>query len=60
MVLPLYLRGDAIQEKEHRKQETMKKWMDHIHRTFRGDERYMIQSAYYKEQGYRPFILCGG
>ena len=60
LVLPLYLRGDAIQEKERIKQESMKKWMDHIRKTFKGEERYMMQAAYYKQQDYRPLYTLRG
>ena len=54
MVLPLYLRADAIQEEEQKKQEEMRPWLEHIKKYFKGDERYMLTSAYYKEAGYRP------
>lgn len=54
MVLPLYLRADAIQEEEQKKQDEMRPWMGHIKKCFRGDERYMLTSAYYREAGYRP------
>ena len=54
MVLPLYLRADAIQEEEQKKQDEMRPWLEHIKKYFKGDERYMLTSAYYKEAGYRP------
>lgn len=54
LVLPLYLRSDAIQESEQKKQKAMEKWLKHIRKFFKGDERYMIENAYYREMDYRP------
>ncbi len=55
LVLPLYKRSDEIQAKERAKQKSMEKWVKHIRRTFSGNERFMMISAYYKEQNYKPF-----
>ncbi|MBR1472502.1 MAG: YidC/Oxa1 family membrane protein insertase, partial [Lachnospiraceae bacterium] len=60
LVLPLYAQAERIQEKERKNQEKMKSWLTHIQKTFSGDERYMIQNAYYKEQGYKPFYALKG
>lgn len=56
LVLPLYKRADAVQEADRRKQEGMKKWVDHIKRTFTKDERFMILSEYYRQQDYEPVM----
>ena len=40
-------------EEERAKQASMAKWVDHIKAHFKGDEQYMMLSAYYAEQGYR-------
>ncbi len=56
LVLPLYKRADAVQEADRRKQEEMKKWVDHIKKTFQKDERFMILSEYYRQQDYEPVM----
>lgn len=55
LVLPLYKRSDAIQDEERQRQKDMAHWVSHIKRTFKGDERYMMLSTYYREQGYRSW-----
>ena len=60
LVLPLYLRADAIQEAEQKKQKAMERWIGHIKKTFTGDERYMMTNAYYAEMGYKPLYALKG
>ena len=60
LVLPIYKRADLAQEEERKKQEQMKPYVSMINRSFRGDERYMMLSAYYKEAGYRPLYALRG
>lgn len=60
LALPLYRRADAYAAAERRKRAEMKQWTDHIRRTFRGDERYMMLNAWYKEQGYHPMMSLRG
>ncbi|MBR3305694.1 MAG: membrane protein insertase YidC [Lachnospiraceae bacterium] len=60
LCLPLYLRADAIQEEESRKQKEMEKWTKHIRETFSGDERMMMQNAYYRQQHYHPASALKG
>ncbi len=60
LILPLYLRADSLQEEESERQKNMKFWTDHIRKFFRSDERYMIQSAYYRTQQYRPIYALRG
>jgi len=54
LVLPLYRRADAIQTEQRDKALQMKPWVDHIKKTFRGDERFMMLETYYREVGYKP------
>ena len=54
LCLPLYAMADAAQEREREKQKSMEKWVEHIKKHFKGDEQYMMLSAYYEEQGYHP------
>lgn len=60
LILPLYLRADVLQEEESDRQKKMKFWIDHIRKFFFSDERYMIQSAYYRTQGYKPIYALRG
>ena len=60
LVLPLYRRSDALQEEERRKQASMTRWVEHIKRTFTGDERFMMLSAYYRQQNYKPVYALRG
>ncbi len=60
LVLPLYLRADAIQDVEAAKQKEMSAWLSHIRKNFRGDERNMMISAYYLEKEYRPIYALRG
>ncbi len=59
LILPLYKRSDAIQDEERARQKAMSHWVDHIKKTFKGDERYMILSAYYRQQGYKSWYALG-
>ena len=54
LCLPLYKRADAIQDEERKKQDSMSHWVDHIKKNFKGDERYMMLTTYYRHQGYKP------
>ncbi len=60
LVLPLYRRADALQAEQRDKTLAMKPWVDHIKRTFRGDERFMMLQTYYRQQGYRQTDVLKG
>jgi len=60
LILPLYKRADAMQEREREKVKSMERWNKHIRKTFKGDERYMMQTAYYRIEGYKPFYAITG
>ena len=55
LILPLYKRSDALQEQERLKQEEMSGWVNHIKKTFKGDERFMMLSTYYRQQNYKTY-----
>lgn len=55
LVLPLYEKADQIQKEEQIKSLKMKDMVKHIRKTFHGDERFLILSAYYKIEHYSPF-----
>ncbi len=60
LVFPLYKKADDIQEEERLKQKSMEHWVNHIKKTFKGDERFMMQQAYYREMDYKPFYAIKG
>ena len=60
LCLPLYRMADDVQEREREKQASMERWVSHIKKHFKGDEQYMMLSAYYYEQGYRPIQALAG
>ncbi len=54
LLLPFYNRADSIQDEERRRQEKMAPFVEHIKKTFKGDERYMMLQSFYRENGYKP------
>lgn len=60
LVFPLYKRSDAMQEQERKKQKEMEHWVKHIRKTFKGDERFMMLSTYYRQQDYQPVNAVRG
>jgi len=54
LVLPLYRRADAVQAEEREREKKISPWVKHIKKTFKGDERFMMLQAYYREVGYKP------
>ena len=60
LVLPLYNRADAIQEAERDMEVKLSKGVDHIKKTFKGDEQLMILQTYYRQNGYSPLDSIKG
>ena len=60
LVLPLYNRADAVQEEEREQARRMKRGVDHIKASFKGDERFMILQTYYRQNGYKPYYVLRG
>nr|MCR4797158.1 YidC/Oxa1 family membrane protein insertase [Lachnospiraceae bacterium] len=54
LVLPLYKRADALQAEERAKEKSLEKWVNHIKKTFSGDERFLMLQYYYKQNDYKP------
>ena len=48
LVLPLYKRADAMQEEERLMEQKLSAGVSHIKKTFKGDERMMMLSTYYR------------
>lgn len=60
LVLPLYKRADAVQEEEREQSARLKPGLDHIRKVFKGDERVMIQQAFYRQNHYKPWYALKG
>lgn len=56
LTLPLYVVAEHWQEVEREKQKSMKKEVDKIKAVFKGNERFMILSTYYRQQHYHPIM----
>ncbi|MBQ7529148.1 membrane protein insertase YidC, partial [bacterium] len=54
LCLPLYLRADAIQKENKKKEDSMAPYVDHIKKHFTGAERYMMLQTYYRLENYKP------
>lgn len=54
LALPIYNVADEIQLRERRLQQKMSRWVKHIKSAFKGDEQFMMLSAYYHENNYHP------
>ena len=54
IVLPLYQRADTMQKEEQIKKKSMEGHVKDIKKAFKGDEQFMMLSAYYKECHYNP------
>ena len=60
LVLPLYRQADAMQEAERDRSNAMKPWVDHIKKTFKGDERFMMLQTYYRQNNYKQTDALNG
>ena len=60
LLLPLYKRADAIQAEQREKEKSLSRWVQHIKKTFKGDERYMMLQTYYRQNDYKPFHILKG
>lgn len=53
LVLPLYRRADAMQEEQRDATERLRPGVEHIKKTFKGDERFMMLQTYYRQNHYK-------
>lgn len=60
LVLPLYRRADAMQEKARDMEAKLRDGVAHIKKTFSGDERMMILQTYYRQNQYSPLSALNG
>ena len=54
--LPLYIIAERWQQKERDIQKAFKPEIDEIKAVFKGDERYMILSTFYRQNHYHPVM----
>lgn len=60
LVLPLYDRADAMQIAERDIEVKLRKGVEHIKKTFRGDEQLMMLQTYYRQNNYSPTDIIKG
>lgn len=60
LILPLYRRADAMQEEARDTEAKLHKGVQHIRKTFSGDERMMILQTYYRQNHYKPTSSLNG
>lgn len=60
LVLPLYIKADAIQQEEREISARLKPRIDRIKRAFTGDERFMMLQTYYRQNHYQPWYALRG
>ena len=56
LTLPLYIVAEHWQQVERDTQAKLKPGIDRIKAVFKGDERYLILSTYYKQNHYHPIM----
>ena len=54
LVLPLYRRADMMQEAARDVESKLSRGVNHIKKSFSGDERMMILQTYYRQNHYKP------
>lgn len=60
LLLPLYRQTDAIQMEAAETEKRMKPVTDHIKKTFRGNERFMMLQTWYRQNDYKPMDSLKG
>ena len=60
LALPLYRRANALQKEEKEKMNSLQDGMDHIKKTFKGDERLLVLQTFYRQNDYSPLHVFRG
>ena len=60
LILPLYRRADALQEEERNIELKLKPGVQHIKKTFKGDEQMMMLQTFYRQNNYKPTYVLRG
>ena len=54
LILPLYNRADKLQKEQRDLEMKIQPGIDHIRKTFKSEERFMMLQTYYRQNGYSP------
>ena len=54
LVLPIYMRAEKLEQEQRSKEDKLAPVVEHIKRTFKGDEKHMMLAAYYRQNNYNP------
>ena len=57
LTLPMYIKAEKLQDIQRDILKKMEKKLESIKRNFTGDKRYMLISAYYRENSYHPLMI---
>jgi len=60
LVLPIYQRADRMQEEQRDIEAKLHDGIEHIRKTFKGDERMMMLQTYYRQNDYKPTDVIKG
>lgn len=60
LTFPLYYSADKVQQKQRDLQQKLSYWINHIKKTFKGDERFMMLQTYYRQNNYSPISALNG
>ena len=60
LLLPIYQMIDSIQKEQREKEKDLQHWVNHIKKTFKGDERFLILQTYYRQNNYHPVYALKG
>ncbi|MBQ1341020.1 MAG: YidC/Oxa1 family membrane protein insertase, partial [Erysipelotrichaceae bacterium] len=60
VIYPLYKKADELQEKQKEKENKLKPSIEHIKKTFKGDEAYMMLQTLYRQNDYSPLSVLNG
>lgn len=60
LILPIYIRADKISFDFNEKRKRMEPWIALINKAFKGDERFMMTQALYRENNYSSLSVLSG
>ena len=54
LVLPIYMRAEKLEQEQRDKEKKLAPVVEHIKKTFKGDEKHMMLATYYRQNRYNP------
>ncbi len=54
LVLPIYMRAERLEQEQRLKEEKLSPVVEHIKKTFHGDEKHLMLATYYRQNHYNP------